>query len=209
MNYLSIFVMSFTIALIGALAPGPLLTAVIAKSPRYGFKTGPMMMVGHAAVEIAMIILLVSGLSRFIQNPLSIKIIALLGGVILISFGVDMLMRTPSLSGADNGKPIRDSNLPLLGAAVSLSNPYWSIWWLTIGLGLVLAAQKAGVAALFVFFAGHILADVGWYTIVSFTISRGKRFISGKVYKAMMKTCGVLLAGFGLYFISAVFGKNM
>jgi threonine/homoserine/homoserine lactone efflux protein len=209
MNYLSIFAMSFTVALIGALAPGPLLTAVIAKSPMYGFKTGPMMMVGHAAVEIAMVILLVSGLSRFMQNPLSIKIIALLGGMILISFGVDMLVRTPSLPDADNAKQIRDSNLPLLGAAVSLGNPYWSIWWLTIGLGLVLAAQKAGAVALCIFFLGHILADIIWYSIVSFTISRGKRFISGNVYKGMMKTCGVLLAGFGLYFIAAVLKKNI
>ncbi|HNS33337.1 MAG TPA: LysE family transporter [bacterium] len=210
MNYLiSIFAMSFTIALAGALAPGPLLTAVVAKSPKYGFKTGPLLMIGHAVAEILMIAVIVSGFSRFMENPLLIKMIALLGGIILIFFGLGMIRKTPSLSTETATSKNGVSNLPFLGMTVSMSNPYWTIWWFTIGLGLVLAAQKAGFLALLVFFLGHILADIGWYSIVSFAVSRGRKFISDRIYRGIMKTCGAILTGFGIYFISGFFKNSI
>ena len=205
MNYISIFIMSFTIALLGALAPGPLLTAVIARTPTYGFKTGPLLMIGHAIAEILMVLIILSGFSRFIHNSLSICIIAFVGGVVMILFGLGMLKNVPSVGQERKSPGDVVSNLPFLGITLSLTNPYWTVWWLTIGLSLVLTAQKAGVVAICIFFMGHILADVIWYSIVSFTVSKGKKFITDKVYNGIMKTCGLILIGFGIYFLSGFF----
>ena len=63
MNYFSIFIVSFTIALSGALAPGPLLTAVIYESTRKGFKAGPLVILGHALLEVIILALIISGLA--------------------------------------------------------------------------------------------------------------------------------------------------
>ncbi len=205
MSYIPIFTMSFTIALLGALSPGPLLTAVVAKSPVYGFRAGPMLMIGHAVAEILMIVALVSGLSRFIRHPGMVSAIAIAGGVILIVFGLGML-RQPSRPLDKTDSSIRGcSRLPFLGITLSLSNPYWAVWWFTIGLGLVLSARKAGIAAVLVFFLGHILADVAWYSVVSFAVSRGRKFMSDRLYSGILKICGVLMAGFGIYCISSAF----
>ncbi|MCK9266731.1 LysE family translocator [bacterium] len=204
-NLLSIFIFSFTISLTGALAPGPLLTSVIAKSPVYGFRTGPLIIIGHAIVEVLVVVAIILGPSHFIQNPISIRTISLIGGGILIFLGVGMLRSNVSLSFEKDNSLKKLSGLPFLGITITLSNPYWVLWWFTVGVGLVLSVQKLGIIAIIVFFLGHILADTGWYSLVSFILSKGNKFFSNKVYRIIMKICGVTLAGFGIYFIRNFF----
>jgi threonine/homoserine/homoserine lactone efflux protein len=200
MNYASIFLVSFTIALSGALMPGPLLATVIYESTKQGAKTGPLMILGHGLLEMLMLVLLIFGFTRYIHNPLALKIIAILGAFLLCFFGIKMLLSVPKLS-LDFGPDYKySSNLVLTGITMSLANPYWTIWWLTIGLGLFLGAERLGYVAVGVFFVGHILADLSWYSVVSLTISKGKKFISLKVYKGIIFVCAVILIVFGIYF---------
>ena len=200
MGYVSIFIVSFTIALSGALMPGPLLATVIYESTKRGFKSGPLMILGHALLEILMVAFIIFGFAHFIQNQALLKIISLLGALILFYFGASMLFSIPrlSLNFKDNYK--KSSNLVLLGITMSVANPYWAIWWLTIGLGLVLGAHNAGIVAVGIFFLGHILADFGWYSLVSLTISKGRKFISLKIYKIIIFILAVTLVEFGIYF---------
>ncbi len=205
MDYLSIFLVSFTIALSGALAPGPLLTAVVTKSIRHGSKAGPAIILGHAILEIIMVVAIVFGLSKFINRPQVIKSISIAGVIILLAFGINMLKSIKNISlklEPDNSK---NSNLPLLGVTMSIINPCWSIWWLTIGLGLVLGASKLGLIGICIFLMGHILADLSWYSIVSLTISKGKKFISNRTYKIIVFICGLTLIAFGIYFSTILF----
>lgn len=207
MNYLSIIIISFTIALSGALMPGPLLTAVIAESTRHGFKSGPFISLGHALLEAIMVGFIIFGFTHFIHNPAVILTISLVGSLILLYFGISMLFSIRRLSVDFKNNRQKSSSLILLGITMSISNPYWTIWWLTIGLGLVLGAQKQGFLAIGLFFLGHILADFGWYSIVSFVVSKGRKFISLKVYKIIISVCGLILIGFSIYGQTAL-GKN-
>ena len=200
MNLFSIFVISFTIALSGALAPGPVLTTVIYESLRKGAKSGPLIILGHALLEICMVAALIIGLTNFVNNPRILKIVSFIGVIILIFFGVKMIVSFPPLSLEKQSPTSSSSNLPLLGITMSIANPYWTIWWLTIGLGLLLGAQKEGLIGILIFFTGHILADLGWYTAVSFIVSRGRKFISAVMYKRIVVACGLTLIGFGIWF---------
>ena len=200
MDYITIFAVSFSIALSGALMPGPLLTCVISESTKSGFKAGPLIILGHALLEVLMIALIIFGLAPVLSDRLATTWIFLLGAGILIYFGAGMLLSLRGLRLDFNTRPQKSMNLALLGITMSISNPYWSIWWLTIGLGLVLGAKKEGLTAVTVFFLGHILADLGWYSIVSLAISKGRKFISERAYKITLAVCGLALIGFGLYF---------
>ncbi len=201
MSYISLFIISFTIALSGALMPGPLLAAVIYESTRHGAKTGPLFILGHAVLEMLMIAVILFGFSHFLSNPLILRIISILGGIILFFFGVKMILSLPQLTLLPAGTPTKPANLVWLGLTMSLANPYWTIWWLTIGLGLVLASHKQGFMAIVVFFSGHIIADLGWYSLVSLMIHKGRRFISDRIYRAMVLGCALLLIGFACWFI--------
>lgn len=201
MNYFTLFIVSFTIALSGALMPGPLLAAVIYESTRHGFKTGPLFILGHAVLEMLMIAVILFGFSHFLSNPLTLRMIAILGSIILFCFGLSMIVSLPRLTLSQAGTPTKPANLVWLGITMSLTNPYWTIWWLTIGLGLVLTAHQQGLLAIIVFFAGHISADLGWYSLVSLMVHKGRRFISDRIYRGMVLGCALVLIGFACWFI--------
>ena len=181
--------------------PGPLLAAVIYESTKHGSKTGPLFILGHAILEMLMIAGIIFGLSHFLSAPLVLRIIAIAGSIILFCFGLSMIISLPRLTLPQTGLPTKPSNLVWLGITMSLTNPYWTFWWLTIGLGLVLAAQKQGLLAILVFFAGHISADLVWYSLVSLMIHKGRKFISDRMYRGMVLCCALALIGFACWFI--------
>ncbi len=56
---------SFMLALSGVLMPGPLLTIAIGESLRRGFVTGPLLILGHGLLELALILTIVDGLRNY------------------------------------------------------------------------------------------------------------------------------------------------
>jgi len=199
-----IFGGSFTLALSGALMPGPLLTVTIAESVRRGFRAGPLLMAGHAVLELLLVLAVIKGLGPYLISPLIIVIIAVIGGAVLVWMGVDMIRTAGNLSleGETSGASSRNMPHPfLMGILASISNPYWTIWWVTIGMAYLMAAIKFGYAGVMVFFLGHISADFAWYSVVSYGISRGKRLLKDRSYQMMIRVCGLFLLGFGGWFL--------
>jgi threonine/homoserine/homoserine lactone efflux protein len=84
-----------------------------------------------------------------------------------------------------------------------LANPYFIIWWATIGIGYIMHSLRFGAAGVFAFFAGHILADLAWYGDVSLALAKGSMFLTTRLYRVLMGTGAALLASFACYFIYA------
>ncbi len=199
-----IFVTSFTVGLSGALMPGPLLAITISESARRGFWAGPKIILGHGILELVLIVALALGLSRFITSDLVSAVIGLIGGGILLAMGLVALRQglgnitMPTAASAEVG---RDSRVILSGILGSISNPYWFIWWITLGTVYLLWALSLGVAGVASFFTGHILADLGWYALVAFIVATGRKVMNDRVYRGLIVTCGLALLALGVYFI--------
>ncbi len=191
---------SFIVALSGALMPGPLLTVTVGEAARRGFWAGPLIMVGHALLEAALVLLLLVGLGAWLNQPVILGMVGVLGAGMLGWMGLMTLKA--SRQGRLEFDPKNGSGLnPVVaGVLMSAANPYWLIWWLTIGLGYVMFASQYGVAGVALFYLGHILADFAWYTLVSGAVAQGRRFISDGLYRGFLAGCGVFLVGFGGYF---------
>jgi len=43
------------------------------------------------------------------------------------------------------------------------------------------------------FFVGHISTDLSWYSLTALGVSSGRRLLTGKVYKALLVGCAVIL----------------
>lgn len=196
----AIFISSFIIALSGAMMPGPVLTVAISETTKRGFIAGPLIVLGHAILEISLLILLTLGFADFINNPELLGIVGIAGGAVLLWISFDMLKGIRHLSlDLSNGGSARSGPV-LAGFLTSLANPYWIIWWMTIGLGYVIISMKLGFIGVAVFFTGHILADLLWYSVVSLFVSRGRKHISDRVYRGIIGSCAVMLVFFGIYF---------
>jgi threonine/homoserine/homoserine lactone efflux protein len=205
-----LFATSFIVALSGALMPGPLLTATVSESSRHGPKAGPLLMVGHGILEIALIVLLFLGLAPLLMDKRITAAVSLVGSAILLWLAVGMLRSLPSLSldgAAAAPKGTGSGRLILSGVLLSLSNPYWTIWWATIGLAYVLQAKSSGYVGVAVFFAGHIFADFLWYVFVSLAVGKSRRFFSRRIYRAIVGVCaGFLVAFAAVFLVSGVKG---
>ena len=94
---LTIFISSFVIALSGAMMPGPLLTVTISESSRRGFIAGPLLIAGHAILELALVSALLLGLAPFFQMPVVFVVTALTGALILLWMAFNMFRSLPSL----------------------------------------------------------------------------------------------------------------
>jgi threonine/homoserine/homoserine lactone efflux protein len=200
MTLLAIAGTSFVLGLSGAMMPGPLLTVTIAESVRRGAWAGPLLVAGHATLEGVLVLLLFAGLDEVVSNPLVFSIVALIGGLLLLWMGWGMLRSLPSLH-LELAAAEKSSMHPLAaGVLVSLSNPYFILWWATIGLGYLVVAHEAGTAGVITFYLFHILSDLVWYALVSGAVSFGRSFLSDRAYRFLVGSCAIFLVGFGFYF---------
>ena len=87
-----IFFGAMVVGFSGALTPGPMLTLVISSTAEKGFWTSFFIVVGHALLELLVVVAFFLGLIRYLENPLIAKIIGIVGGVFLLYLGVDILV---------------------------------------------------------------------------------------------------------------------
>lgn len=206
---IEVFLFSFLVALTGALSPGPLLTFTIYKSlkQKRGYLAGIYIILGHATVEFALIIALLAGASLFFQNILFLTLIGIVGGLLLIIYGI-LIIKDVSKENVNIDLEVNEEHVKgfkgnsfLGGIIVSLSNPYWEFWWAVIGLGFLVSynVSFANPLGILLFFLGHELGDLIWYLPISAIVHFGKKSLNPKIYKYVLIICSLFMIIFGLY----------
>ncbi len=201
-----IFTTSFVVALSGSLIPGPLLTVTVSEAAQRGIWVGPLVILGHALAELALVTALALGLNELVRSEQITAIIGLAGGAILILMGLwivsaarrQITIPTTASPGIKHGR-----RLILSGFLASVANPTWIIWWATLGTTYMFWSLQRGLIGITFFYTGHILADLGWYTLVALMIGGGRRFMTASLYRGLLVTCGVGLLALGGYFITS------
>lgn len=202
---LTILISAWVVGFSGAMAPGPISTLVIGEAGRRGFWAGPLITLGHAVAELAIVLALAFGLQDLMAGSHLPMAIALLGGVFLVWMGIsalrDALRAAPTiqLSAAAPGKPSLGPVVAGLGA--SISNPYWFIWWSSVGAGYIVTSLQFGAAGVAAFYVGHILSDLSWNSILSLLMASGRRWLPGKVTRIFLAVAGAFMIALGIYFV--------
>ncbi len=215
-----LLITAFLVGLSGAMAPGPLTAVTIEHSLKKGFLAGPLVAFGHIIIEIMIIILLVAGLSSYLARDSVGGLIGLLGGLVLFWMGYKMFagIFSGSLS-LQKEKPVDVSGNSenyssgffrssiAAGTITTFANPYWFIWWATVGAGYITISLRQGTLGVLLFSLGHIAADLGWLSFISLILATGKKYISENIYRAVMVFLALFIIGMGAYFIWS--GFNM
>jgi threonine/homoserine/homoserine lactone efflux protein len=185
----------------GAVVPGSVLAVVVTNSVRFGWVAGPVIVIGHGLLELAAVILLTTGLIRFARSNAARGVIGVVGGLVLLYLGY----LTAQISGqtAAGSGPTAAGWLHLiaLGGLMSMANPYWWVWWATIGAAHVGWATQKGQAGGLTYFTGHILSDATWYSAVSVALAAGRTLFSAGMLRAIYVVCGVFLVVLGALFL--------
>ncbi|MFA5033394.1 MAG: LysE family transporter [bacterium] len=211
MNLFTIFITSLFIGLSGAVMPGPLLSLNIYNTIQKGIKGGLIIIIGHSIVEAIIVILLLSGVKQLFLREGVQGIIAITGGFVLVWMGINMLKSVKKINiqfinPAENSYSSKQNSGIFQGILATLSNPYWYIWWATVGLNYILLSKKTGIYGPFAFYFGHISSDFLWYGVIAVLTAKGIQKIKPSIYGSIVLILGVFLIFMGINFI--IFGGN-
>ena len=206
---LEIFILSFLVALTGALSPGPLLTFTIYKSlkQKRGYLAAIYILLGHATIEFTLIIALLAGASLIFQNIIFLTLVGFIGGIFLVIYGIFAIrgvLKTDfetNFTLEDNIVKGYKGNSYIGGILVSLSNPFWTFWWAVVGLSLMVSFDITLLMPIemIVFFIGHELGDIVWYLPLSIFVYYGGKSLNPRIYKYVLIVCGAFMIIFGIY----------
>ncbi len=154
---------------------------------------------GHAAVEMPLILLLAAGIGTIFKSP-AVKIgIGMAGGAVLLFMAAQLLLSMRRNSAHAEASVQRRPFMT--GVVLTGANPYFLIWWATVGLALATQAMSWGAAALLVFGVVHWLCDLGWLEMLSLTGHKGSQAFGLHSQTVISLICAVVLLGFGIKFL--------
>ena len=198
---LGLFLLSAAaISLSGVMLPGPLTAVTIAKGYR-NQNAGSLIAAGHAIIELPLMALIYFGFSQFFASPEAKTIIGLAGGLVLIVMGILVFRDIRKATGEVADLPY---NSVVAGIVMTGTNPYFFLWWATIGITLIFGAANFGLVGLVLFAVVHWSCDLIWEEVVSVSVFRTRHLWTPKVLKIVFGVCALVLVAFGIYFCVSV-----
>ena len=190
---LSVVVISFS----GVVMPGPVFAVTVAK----GFKSqlaGIQVALGHALVEVPLILLIYFGFAQFFQNSVVQLVMSILGGGMILWLGVSMFRARAEVVQGGRDLPC---NAFTAGILTSILNPFFFVWWATIGSMLIMKFLDFGTMGLIVLIGVHWLFDLLWLSFISVLVYRTRSLWGRKFQEGLFIACSLLLIGFGGWFL--------
>jgi threonine/homoserine/homoserine lactone efflux protein len=170
-----------------------------------GARAGFFAAIGHTLVEFPLVLALAMGLLAAASQPMIKGVIGLVGGAGLIGFGVMQIYGTlrskPRPDKIPTTKSLPASSL-VLGLALTGLNPYFILWWLTIGSILIVQALAfAAIVGVLVMYASHVWMDYAFLTAIAHLGKKGKAIVGSRYYKLVLIAFGLVLAYYGATFV--------
>ena len=185
------------ISLSGVMAPGPITAVTVSKGTKSPH-AGAIIALGHGIVEIPLMILILYGFGEILKILYIKAIIGLLGGLFLLKIGLDLLQGIKQAKIDSSNDP----HSPLMaGIILSLANPYFLIWWATIGSILIFRSITFGLLGFVIFMILHWSCDFFWCYFLSALSFKGGQFFGKRLQQVLFLICGIFLLFFSSKFI--------
>jgi len=202
--WFTVFAAAFAVGLSGALMPGPLAIVTLNHAARTGWLAGVLTASSHALLELLMVLGLMLGLGQVLRRRRIAGTMALAGGAVLIWMAWGMVTTAPtaalpSPAAAQAGLELSLS-APLSGIVATLSNPYWFVWWVSVGATQLAWAQSQTRGGMLTFWSGHVLSDLLWLTLLSVAVSTGRHILTEGLYRGLLYAMGAGIGLLGLFF---------
>lgn len=204
-DVVSFILQAFLAGLSATIPPGTIFAMTVAESAEHGSKAGFLVVLGHAIVEVAVVAMLVAGMGLLLSSHTARMVVGVLGGVVLLWTGFTLVKGAYM---GDVGLPSGDPDMgrarhaPITrGFIACIANPYFIVWWATVGGSFIVrGARVLGWAAPLIFLICHWASDFPWFGFISYSVGRGRRLLSHRVYGILIGLCGVSLVSMGLIY---------
>ena len=196
LSILPILLSVAVISLSGVLMPGPMFAVTIAKSYHSPW-VGVHISLGHAVVEVPLILLIYFGFAQFFESTIVQLVLSLLGGGMIVWLGIAIFRARTEV--IQKGKDV-PYNAFVAGIILSGLNPFFLLWWATIGSMLIMKFLGLGAIGLILLIVVHWLCDLVWLSVISVLVYRTHSLWGPKAQEWLFIACSLLLVGFGIWF---------
>ncbi|MBC7131069.1 LysE family transporter [Candidatus Bathyarchaeota archaeon] len=198
------FIMSTVIISVsGAFSPGPLTASAVAVGARKIANGGFLVALGHMLFElpyVLVIALLAIPVGAFIKNIYATYALTSFMFCFIIFFAYSnvkdgwMIIKTCRIRMPKNRMYML--NPILIGILLTALNPYFLLWWMSVGLPLVQVSVSMGFTYLLLMYMAHVWLDYLWLTIMGFAGEKSAEILKSKGYGLLLIGLGLLLAVF-------------
>ncbi len=196
-NMLAILLSVVVISFSGVMLPGPMFAVALAKSYKSPW-TGAQMSLGHAVIEIPLVLLIYFGFARFFESTLVRFGLSIAGGAMIIWLGITLFRVRTKVAQTNRDLPY---NAFVAGILLSLLNPLFILWWATIGSMLLMKFLDYSSRGLSLFIAVHWLCDLAWLSLVSVVGYKTRKLWGKRMQEGILTACSLVLMGFGGWFV--------
>ncbi|MFC1860424.1 LysE family transporter [Chloroflexota bacterium] len=184
-------------SLSGVMAPGPMFTMTLAKSYKSPW-AGVQVSLGHAVIEVPLILVIYFGVAQFFQNIVVQLVLSVLGGGMIIWMGIGLFRTRKEVT--RGGKDTSYSAF-VAGIIMSGLNPFFLVWWVTVGSLLLMTFLEFSPHGLILFITVHWLCDLAWLSLVSFVVYKTHSFLAQRLQEWIFIVLSIALLYFGGQFI--------
>jgi threonine/homoserine/homoserine lactone efflux protein len=185
------------ISLSGVMMPGPMFAVVLAKSYKSPW-AGTQMSLGHAVIEVPLILLIRFGFGSFFEYAAVQLILSLVGGAMIVWMGISMFRARATVVREGKDSPY---NAFVAGIVMTVLNPFFLLWWATVGIALVMKFTDYGMIGLLVMNITHWACDFVWLSFLSVSVYKTHSFLSKRWQEWIFIIISLLLVFFGIRFI--------
>ena len=174
------------------LAPGPLLTLVIAESIRGGLRSGIRVSLAPLITDLPIVFLTLFVISKLSRFDAVLGIISLFGAVFVAYLGYEGL-RTKEMYVSNGNADIRSLRK---GIVTNFLNPHPYLFWFSVGSPLIVKAFTENIFAAVIFICSFYIFLVGSKVALAVLIDRSRSLFLGKAYRYTMQALGTVLLVF-------------
>ena len=198
MSLIGFLFQAVVVSLSGVMAPGPVTAVTLAAGTR-SRHAGALIAVGHGIVEFPLMLLIMAGMGTLFRSKSVIIGIGFVGGGFLLLMGAQILAglsrRTDPTDKYAGKSPV------WIGIILTGGNPYFLLWWATVGLALTTRALQFGPRTFALFAVIHWLCDLIWLEALSWASFKGARILGPKSQRIVLAVCSLALILIGLTFL--------
>ncbi|RJS85297.1 LysE family translocator [Candidatus Bathyarchaeota archaeon] len=205
MDPLSLVVSTIAISVSGVLSPGPLTASAIAMGAKRRAKGGFLIAFGHMLFEFPYVIIIASLYSTIeflLKNLIVSYALTFAISFFILFFSYMTVKEGVSIIRSESIRIERDEkymfNPILVGVALTGLNPYFLLWWLSVGLSLIRASADMGFSFLLLMYVAHIWMDYFWLSLMGLAGEGSVKILKSKGYGLLLVILGAVLILFAI-----------
>ncbi len=186
---------------------GPSFFALIKTSIDNGYRSGVALAIGIFISDLLCVALAYLGASQLFMNPQNKIYIGIIGGTILVVFGVFYFFQSNPAAATDKKIEIKKVNLwwmMLKGFILNTFNPAVIMLWVA-WVGLISSNEEFKQIHLIIFFATSLLVVLFTDILKSVAANKIRRYLTPFILKWLNRLVGTILIIVGLNLIYKVF----